>query len=332
MLSPSSHILGVCTLAIFAFSTIYAHRVDIKDKPTLSFNEHGLFKILQLTDLHLGEAPSSDWGPEADRKTLALIRALTEFESPDLIVLGGDQITANNIDANATVYYDLIDEVFESLAIPYAIIFGNHDDADLELRLPNGTDMTIPAKTSRHQLFQSERRHALVGKGRTIQYLWVSNYMIPSIAIEMMRATWPFKSCSSIAVEEVYRKKLATANLKLGIDQNVWTVVSREGIAPLEFDRVGEVSVLGDDLHLWRWVTTTATAIVARRNTCFTFAMVAIQGMEATVNGRGGRVFEIKALGNTTGRRVEWRSWVRMHNGDVTDEYNVFDEPNEPDS
>ncbi|KAI2496688.1 acid phosphatase [Fragilaria crotonensis] len=278
MLSPSSHILGVCTLAIFIFSTIYAHRVDIKDKPTLSFNEHGLFKILQLTDLHLGEAPSSDWGPEADRKTLALIRALTEFESPDLIVLGGDQITANNIDANATVYYDLIDEVFESLAIPYAIIFGNHDDADLELRLPNGTDMTIPAKTSRHQL-NDEGDVAL-----QIVFLDSGGGSLPQKVGYSQLETW-YRSERLDGVDAVGFQHIPTQEFQF--DNLTCTGFQGEGIAPLEFDRVGEVSVLGDDLHFWRWVTTTATAIVARRNTCFTFAMVAIQGMEATVNGRG---------------------------------------------
>ena len=136
------------------------------------------FKILHLTDLHFGEAPFTDWGPEADRKTLVVIQKLIEFEVPDLIVLGGDQITGNNVDTNATLYYDIIANALEPYAIPYAIIFGNHDDAELELQLSNGTVVVTPAKTSRIQLLQSAQQHAysLIREGPSDAF-GVSNYM-----------------------------------------------------------------------------------------------------------------------------------------------------------
>jgi hypothetical protein len=357
MLSPPTHILGVYTLAIFTLCSINAQRVDLKGKPSLSFNEHGNFKILQLTDLHLGEAPSSSWGPEADRKTLALIRELINFENPDLVVLGGDQITANNIDANATVYYDLIADVLESYAIPYAVIFGNHDDADLELRLPNGTITTKPAKTSRRQLLQSERRHAhsLAREGPP-NTIGVSNFMIPvhrdsndedDVALQIVfldsgggslpqevgysqLETW-YRSERLDGVDAVGFQHIPTQEFQF--DNLTCTGFQGEGIAPLEFDRLGEVSVLGDDLHFLAVGHNHGNSYC-----CSTDHMLHLCfGRHSGYGGygrwdRGGRVFEIKALDSATGGGVEWRSWVRLHNGEVTDEYNVLDMANAYDS
>lgn len=93
------------------------------------------FKILQITDIHLGEAPDRDWGPIQDLDTWKALDAVIRAEAPiDLIVLSGDQLTANDCKDNATVYYQQLGDFLTPYGIPWALIFGNHDDADYEAR------------------------------------------------------------------------------------------------------------------------------------------------------------------------------------------------------
>lgn len=136
------------------------------------------FRVLQLADLHLGEAENTDWGPEQDRKTFRALNSLIGYEQPDLIVLSGDQLTANNVDQNATAYYNRLATFLEAFQIPYCLIFGNHDDMDLETKV-NGTKAKHPAKTSRRQLVRSDRRHkySLTQEG-PLSVQGVSNYVL----------------------------------------------------------------------------------------------------------------------------------------------------------
>jgi predicted MPP superfamily phosphohydrolase len=87
------------------------------------------FIILQIADIHLGEAPATDWGPMQDVKTWRALHTILSFTRPNLIIFSGDQITANDIKDNATTYYKMLGDFIESYHIPWGIIFGNHDDA-----------------------------------------------------------------------------------------------------------------------------------------------------------------------------------------------------------
>ena len=132
------------------------------------------FHILQVTDIHLGEAPDTDWGPEQDRKTWSVLDAVINAETPDLIVLSGDQLTANNVDANATVYYQALADHLNRHNVPWAMTFGNHDDSDLER---DGT--TYPAKTSREELLRTHQQYRLsLSQRGPINVTGVSNYWL----------------------------------------------------------------------------------------------------------------------------------------------------------
>ena len=122
-----------------------------EQRPRLSFSKQGTFKIMQLTDMHLGEAQFSDWGPQQDNKTYNLLSSLIPYETPDLIILGGDQLTGNNCNENATAYYEQMGRFLEEFEIPWALVFGNHDDSDFEY-VENGTRHVIEAKTKRPKL------------------------------------------------------------------------------------------------------------------------------------------------------------------------------------
>ncbi|KAL3922504.1 MAG: hypothetical protein SGILL_002169 [Bacillariaceae sp.] len=108
------------------------------------------FRIMQITDIHLGEDENTDWGPEQDVKTFRLLDKLFTYEEPpDLIVLGGDQLTANNCLHNCTKYYEILGRYLTMQGIPWATVLGNHDDMAFE---PQGDKETIPHSYTRREL------------------------------------------------------------------------------------------------------------------------------------------------------------------------------------
>lgn len=104
------------------------------ERPTLKFKANGKFKIMQAADLHLstGFGVCRDPVPftkncEADTRTLDFVGKLLDQEMPDLVILTGDQVngeTAPDVQSAIFKFADL----FIKRKIPYAAIFGNHDD------------------------------------------------------------------------------------------------------------------------------------------------------------------------------------------------------------
>lgn len=103
------------TFVIFFYSSV----ILFAQKPTLKFNEEGKFKIIQITDTHfiLGNS-ASDVVP-------ALLNEIIEEEKPDLLVFTGDMVWKNKETAPA------LDALFAPViakGVPWAYVFGNHDD------------------------------------------------------------------------------------------------------------------------------------------------------------------------------------------------------------
>ena len=86
----------------------------------LRFNDKGTFKIVQLTDTHWYD------GRGDDQRTEQLIGEIVAFEKPDLIVLTGDVISGKDADS-ASAQRDILTKV-ASHRVPWALVFGNHDD------------------------------------------------------------------------------------------------------------------------------------------------------------------------------------------------------------
>ena len=94
---------------------------------TLSIPKDGDFRILQLTDLHLGFGLLSRG---MDRLALEAVRKIIETSRPHLIVLTGDLIfpflpksgTLNNRKQAKKLM-----EFLDRFEIPYTLVFGNHD-------------------------------------------------------------------------------------------------------------------------------------------------------------------------------------------------------------
>lgn len=149
-------------------------------------NQKWTFTILQLADLHLGEEQFADWGPEQDRKTWLALHSYLERTASvvDLIVLSGDQLTANNCynpQRNCTLYYIQLGQHLAEYNIPFAMIFGNHDD--------QVTDRTQFVATTRQELVETMQRHfpslSLMQSGPSnvtgVSNYWLDLYFPPSV-------------------------------------------------------------------------------------------------------------------------------------------------------
>ncbi|PWY80680.1 Metallo-dependent phosphatase [Aspergillus heteromorphus CBS 117.55] len=107
-------------------------------KPVPRINENGRFKIMQLADLHLSTGlgacrdpvpaePASGQKCEADPRTLEFVERLLDEEQPDFVVLSGDQVNGETSkDAQSALFKSV--KLLVDRKIPYAAIFGNHDD------------------------------------------------------------------------------------------------------------------------------------------------------------------------------------------------------------
>ncbi|KAF3442010.1 hypothetical protein FNV43_RR15926 [Rhamnella rubrinervis] len=111
------------------------------------------FKIAMFADLHFGEAAWTDWGSGQDANSIKVMSSVLDDESPDFVVYLGDVITANNIPiANASLYWDQAISPTRARGIPWASVFGNHDDAAFEWPIewfspPGIPQLRCPANT-----------------------------------------------------------------------------------------------------------------------------------------------------------------------------------------
>ena len=107
------------------------------EKPAPRIRKDGKFKIMQVADLHLStglgkcrdELPVGHNGGQcdADPRTLEFVEKMIAEENPDFMVLTGDQVNGETSpDAQSAMYK--IADVCRRHKIPYAAIFGNHDD------------------------------------------------------------------------------------------------------------------------------------------------------------------------------------------------------------
>lgn len=105
---------------LLAFALLLGGALSVwAEKPVLRFNKSGKFKIVQFTDVHY----RPDGKPECV-KALETIRSLVDTEKPDLVVFTGDIVTGRPV---KKAWSELMATCVER-SIPYAVVFGNHDD------------------------------------------------------------------------------------------------------------------------------------------------------------------------------------------------------------
>lgn len=88
-------------------------------KPKLKFHGDGSFRILMISDFH-GK-------PDFNPKLTAGIEALVKETLPDFVMLGGDQLCGTT-PGELHTFLETVMEPVQSRNIPWAHVFGNHDD------------------------------------------------------------------------------------------------------------------------------------------------------------------------------------------------------------
>ncbi len=98
----------------------HPHAPEIR---TLPFRADGSFVIAQFTDLHLTD------GNPSDQQTIAVMADVLACEKPDLVILTGDIIagTGTVLTDSAAAWRMAIEPITQH-GIPWAAVFGNHDD------------------------------------------------------------------------------------------------------------------------------------------------------------------------------------------------------------
>lgn len=87
----------------------------------LRFRPDGRFRIVQFTDLHWHN------GGTKDLQTRAMMETVLEAERPDLVALTGDVIAGGGCENPAESWRQAVAPM-EERGIPWAAVFGNHDD------------------------------------------------------------------------------------------------------------------------------------------------------------------------------------------------------------
>ncbi|KAG2340703.1 Metallo-dependent phosphatase [Suillus weaverae] len=113
----------------FPAVNVPSHLNPYPDKPRLTFGPSGTFKLTIFSDLHYGENPWDDWGPQQDVNSARLMRGVLAAEKPDYVVLNGDLITGENtFRENSTTLIDRIVLPLNEAKIPFSSTYGNHDN------------------------------------------------------------------------------------------------------------------------------------------------------------------------------------------------------------
>lgn len=96
---------------------------------TLTYNQDSTFKIMQITDTHIGNMPFH----EDDHKTFEAIRKVLTKVQCDLVIHTGDMIWSDGV-KDAHIVFEKFLSIFNEFDIPLAITFGNHDSEEIITR------------------------------------------------------------------------------------------------------------------------------------------------------------------------------------------------------
>jgi hypothetical protein len=106
------HLLSVLFL-------IFCTGLSAREKPVLRFPESGIFRIAQITDTHFNSQDTS----KTPRERIAMINTVLDMEKPDFVIYTGDVVKSNSLKD-----WDIILAPCIERKIPWAFLFGNHDD------------------------------------------------------------------------------------------------------------------------------------------------------------------------------------------------------------
>ena len=113
------------------------HKIIFEDNIYKIYKGKEDFKVLQLSDIHIGGSIVSY---NKDIKALETIEKLVNYTKPDLIIITGDLIYPTPVQSfylnNQTAMFQLA-YFFNKLEVPWTFVYGNHETEDYALRNAN---------------------------------------------------------------------------------------------------------------------------------------------------------------------------------------------------
>lgn len=132
--------------------------------------EQESFKILQLTDIHLG---GSNFSYDKDKRALYSVYRIIEYTKPDLVIVTGDLvfpvgIMSFSFNNNAPIMQ--FASFMRNIGIPWAFTYGNHDTESLAVLSEDAIDSlfkSLSFKRSRNLLYPY-RQPSIYGRNNQI--------------------------------------------------------------------------------------------------------------------------------------------------------------------
>ncbi|PHU16694.1 putative inactive purple acid phosphatase 16 [Capsicum chinense] len=172
-------------------------RPTLQEGNTLHVRPGSSFKIAVFADLHFGEDAWTEWGPQQDVNSIKVMSTVLDLQHPDLVVYLGDVVTANNIAIhNASLYWDQAISPTRDRGIPWASVFGNHDDMPFEWSIDWFSSTGIPplhCPTSGSSPSESEGGKDCSFKGTTRLGLMMNELKMNNLSYSKLgpKALWP---------------------------------------------------------------------------------------------------------------------------------------------
>lgn len=150
---------------LLSSNATFAEAIDVKIPDITYNNETGVytlttdkedFKILQLTDIHLG---GSNFSYHKDSKALFDVKELIKYTKPDLVIVTGDLVFPVGIMSmsfNNKAPIVEFSAFMRNLGVPWAFAYGNHDTesmATLSEREVDTVFQMLSFNTSRNLLY-----------------------------------------------------------------------------------------------------------------------------------------------------------------------------------
>jgi predicted MPP superfamily phosphohydrolase len=103
---------------IFILAGVFFTLSIAAQKHELKFHKNKTFKIVQFTDAHIIAGDTNSFG------AVRTIVTVLDLEKPDLVVFTGDIVVESQIELG----WEMVTSPVISRKIPFAVVFGNHDD------------------------------------------------------------------------------------------------------------------------------------------------------------------------------------------------------------
>lgn len=172
---------------LFSFALLLL-LLETRAESKLKFDANNTFKIVQFTDTHFYI------GGERSDEVLQNMRAVLDTERPNLVVLTGDIVTGTKPNWPTLESWEVLTNVLIEYKVPYAIVFGNHDDEAQKTR----ADLLTYLAARPYCLIADEGGEKVAGIG---------NYVLP-----------------------VYNSKDEVAQLLYCMDSHAYSLFKEEGV------------------------------------------------------------------------------------------------------